>query len=67
MAVDTRLLSYWKVARALRAREGEDEAWTSDTLPDAYATLISSREESTTPLRLISHDGPAVPVELRLL
>ena len=68
MTVDTRLLSYWKVAKAFHTCEPEDERWTSHAaMPDASDTLTSQLEESRTPLRVVSHDGPARPMELRLL
>jgi hypothetical protein len=66
MAVDTRLLSYWKVAKAFRTCEREDEGWTPHAMPDAYAELLRRLEHPSTPLHVVLHDGPARPLELRL-
>jgi hypothetical protein len=53
MAVDTRLLSYWKVAKAFRTCEREDEGWTPHAMPDAYAELLRRLEHPSTPLHVV--------------
>jgi hypothetical protein len=58
MAVDTRLLSYWKVAQALRTCEREDDGWTAQAMPDAYTALLRRLEQMRTPLHVVPHDGP---------